>query len=499
MKRILLLAALVGWSVACSNKDLDLPQPGGLTEKEFYKSEADAIQAVNAAYSALAAPNLYGRMMHVAQDLLSDESEITPTTNANWAALRRFEAGADNEVVAAIWTGCYQGIHRANLVLDRVPNIDMNAGLKDRLLAEARFLRGLYYFMLVTTYGDVPLQLSVVNVSQASQPRPSRTPADQVYEAILQDFAEAEKKLPESYTGNDLGRATRGAAKGFQAKALLYRADRTGNKADYAAAAKLFGEIIGSGVYELMPDYRQNFTAENENNRESLFEVQFSTTVDPGAFCDNCGTGSLRALEMGVRGRANNQLIPSEAYVQQFEADDSRLLVSVFGPPGSVFDGQDYFRLFFYNSWSQIRPRDFAVRKYQKDAGNEFDWNTGSGINFRLMRFADVLLMYAEASVRANGLTEPALEALNRVRARAGMAAVSAGSTEEFMQLLEAERMRELGLEGSRWRDLVRWKRAASVLEEQGRLFDPRKHYLFPIPASERRLNPNLVQNPGWD
>ncbi|WP_234734577.1 RagB/SusD family nutrient uptake outer membrane protein [Tellurirhabdus bombi] len=495
MKKLVILVGLLVMSFGCSDKALDVSNKNDLTTENFYKTESDALKATNAAYSALASPNLYGRMMHAAQDMMSDETELTLAASPEWMALREFETDASNEVITAIWTGAYQGIYRANLALERIPGIPMDENLKKRLLGEARFLRGLYYFILATNYGDVPLIQKVVNVENNSERQPKRTPIAEVYEAILTDFAEAEKVLPTSYTGNDIGRVTQGAAKGFRAKALLYRGNLTESKADYARAAALFKEIIDSKVYDLMPDYHDNFTEAAENNRESLFEVQFSTTVDPGAFCDECGTGSLRALEFGVRGRAYNRIIPSLNLVAKFEPTDKRLLATVFGPQGSLFDGQDYYLTLQYANWGRIRPADYAARKFQKDSGNEFAWTTGSGINFRLMRFADVLLMYAEAQLEAQGVNDAVVAAVNRIRRRAGVAEV-ATVTQESLRL---ERLLELGLEGHRWRDLIRWKIAEETLLDQGRPFNRKKDYLFAIPANELKLNPNLTQNPGWN
>ncbi|RAJ96029.1 putative outer membrane starch-binding protein [Larkinella arboricola] len=499
MKKISTLLLVAGLMAGCSEKALDVQNVNELTTDNYYKTEEDAMKAVNAAYATLASPELYSQMIHLTQELMSDETSATASTSPSLVQMREAEADASNEVFNFLWSGCYQGVYRSNLAISRIPGVPMNEDKKSRLLGEAYFLRGLYYFTLVTNFGDVPLILKVVDVSNPVEKQPSRTATAQVYAAILKDFEEAEKRLPVAYEEDDIGRSTRGAAKGFRAKALLYRANLTNNQADYAASAQLFKEIIDSNVYNLMPDYRDNHTNINENNRESLFEVQFSTTVDPGAFCDECGTGGLRPLEMGVRGRAYNNVIPSEWYVKQFETGDTRLLASVFGPRGSKFDGLDYFRVLEYDSWFDIKPTDYATRKYQKDAGNEFDWTTGSDVNIRLLRFADVLLMYAEAVNSAQGPTGEAYAAVNRVRERADLKPLDPGlSKAAFMDWIMHERVVELGMEGHRWRDLVRWKKAYLELTSKGRPFDEKKHYLFPIPAKERQLNPNLTQNPGW-
>ncbi|RRB00730.1 RagB/SusD family nutrient uptake outer membrane protein [Larkinella rosea] len=499
MKKISTLLLVAGLTAGCSDKALDVQNVNVLTTDNYYKTEEDALKAVNAAYATLASPDLYSQVIHLTQELMSDETNATVSTSPSLILMRDAEADATNEVFNFVWSGCYQGVYRSNLAITRIPGVPMNEATKSRLLGEAYFLRAMYYFILVTNFGDVPLILKVVDVSKPEEKQPTRIAAANVYAAILKDFEEAEKRLPVSYEDDEIGRVTSGAAKGFRAKALLYRANLTNSQADYAASAKLFKEIIDSNVYDLVPNYRDNHTNTNENNRESLFEVQFSTTVDPGAFCDECGTGGLRPLEMGVRGRAYNNVIPSEWYVKQFETGDTRLLASVFGPQGSKFDGLDYYKVLEYKSWFDILPVDYAVRKYQKDAGNEFDWTTGSDVNIRLMRFADVLLMFAEATNSAQGPTADAYAAVNRVRKRAGLKELDPGlSKTAFMDWIMHERVVELGLEGHRWRDLVRWKKAYQELTSKGRPFDEKKHYLFPIPAKERQLNPNLTQNPGW-
>lgn len=499
MKKIVILLTVASMVAGCSDKALDVDNVNVLTSDNYYKTEEDAFKAVNAAYATLASPDLYSQIMHLTQELMGDEADATVSASPSLIAMREAEADASNEVFNMVWRGCYQGIYRANLAITRIPGVPMNEAKKSRLMGEAYFLRAMYYFILVTNFGEVPLILKVVDVSNPAEKLPTRIAVPNVYAAILNDFEEAEKRLPVSYEGDEIGRVTRGAAKGFRAKALLYRANLNNNTADYTESAKLFKEIIDSKVYDLMPNYRDNHTNTSENNKESLFEVQFSTTVNPGAFCDECGTGGLRPLEMGVRGRAYNNVIPSEWYVKQFETGDERLLASVFGPQGSKFDGLDYYRILEYKAWSDILPIDFAVRKYQKDMGNEFDWTTGSDVNIRLLRFADVLLMYAEAVNSAQGPTADAYAAVDRVRQRAGLEPLEPGfSKTEFMNWLMHERVVELGLEGHRWRDLVRWKRAYLELTSKGRPFDEKKHYLFPIPAKERQLNPNLTQNPGW-
>ncbi|WP_164851387.1 RagB/SusD family nutrient uptake outer membrane protein [Larkinella soli] len=483
----------------CSEKALEVQNVNVLTTDNYYKTADDAIRAVNAAYSTLASPDLYSRTIQMAQELMSDETSATGSTTPSLLLMREAEADASNEVYHAIWSGCYQGVYRSNLAITRIPGVMMDEAKKSRLLGEAFFLRGLYYFLLVQHFGDVPLILKVVDVSNPAERQPGRAAATTVYESILNDFTEAEKRLPATYDGDDIGRATKGAAKGFRAKALLYRGNLTNSQADYAAAARLFKEIIDSGQYDLVANFRDNHTNTAENNKESLFEVQFSSTVNPGAFCDECGTGGLRPLEMGVRSRAYNNVIPSEWYVKQFEPGDTRLLASIFGPQGSKFDGLDYYKILEYKAWTDIKPADYAVRKYQKDGGNEFDWATGSDVNMRLLRYADVLLMYAEAVNSAQGPTADAYAAVNKVRKRAGLKDLEPGLPKTaFMEWIMHERVVELGMEGHRWHDLVRWKQAYRQLTEKGRPFDEKKHYLFPIPVKERQLNPNLTQNPGW-
>jgi hypothetical protein len=520
-KVLILSTVCLSIHTGCKKDFLEKENPNAISSGNFYKTDEDAVRAVNASYAALQQMGLYHRLYHMGTDLPSDETIGTGSLNAGWNGLKVFTTNSNLDIFAELWRSCYQGILRANLVLENVPAIEMDATKKARVLAEAKFLRALYHFHLVINFGDVPL---LVTVPKATDPDPikfpSRTAKATVYAQIIQDLIDAEADLPTSYTGADVGRATQGAAKGYLGKVYLYQAsdDAANQTTHWTDAAAKFAEIIASGTYDLVPTYRDNHTSDNENNIESLFEVQFAGSYGhPWAVDNGGGEGMLRAIEMGVMGHAFHNVLPSQKWVQEFAPNDSIRIKGSFFGPGSEFDNLPYF------STTPVSPTQsegifqtaagygattpgvyddyyagYAPRKYQKDVGSE-DGN-GSDVNIRIMRYADVLLMHAEASNELNNQAAAKTD-IDILRDRVSMAHVPAGLTKAAMRdTIIHERMVELGMEGHRYHDLKRWYKAGTtnlITTALPGIVLPQYLY-FPIPQTEMDVNKNLVQNPGW-
>jgi hypothetical protein len=485
--RRLLPALAACASAACVN--LDLTNPNGPSNDTFWRSPQDAVAGVNAVYNALESNGTYGRWLVFATDLRSDIGMI----QSPWTDLSNFTKFTfttyDFEVNRELWQHHYQAIFRANQVIARVPGIAMDPALRDRIVGQAKFIRALLYYNLLTLYGNVPL----ITTPPAYTDRPATAPPAEVWAKIEQDLADARAALPRSYTGADVGRATWGAATALLGKVQL-------QQRKWGAAAATLQEVIDAGLYDLMPNYADNFTDRFENNVESLFEVQF---------------GDRSLLSAGVRGLNISRMVgpcgpsycdgrPTRWYVQQFRQDttvtgqaDPRLDLTiyynkpggmdVYGTPFAVRYSADTSVLFFkkYGEYYLGRP--------------DQDWD--AAINFRVIRYADVLLMEAEA-LNELGRTAEAYPLVDRVRARATMPPLPAGLSQDSLRdRILRERMFELGLEGQRWADLQRHDLVTPALQAadaEFQFFVAGKSELLPIPQSERDLNTNIQQNPGW-
>jgi hypothetical protein len=469
--------------------DLSLTNPNQPSTDTFWQTREHAIAGVNAAYNALMKNGTYGRWLVFATDLRSDIGMI----QSPWTDLSNFTkftfTSYDFEVNREIWQHHYQAIFRANQVIARVPGIAMDAVLRDRIVGEAKFIRALLYFNLLTLYGNVPL----ITTPPLLTDRPATASPAAVWAQIEQDLTEARAALPQSYGSADLGRATWGAATALLGKAHL-------QQREWGAATAALQEVIASGLYDLMPNYADNFTAQFENNQESVFEVQF---------------GDRSLLSQDVRGLNIARMVgpcgpsfcdgrPTRWYVEQFLQDstvggqaDPRLdLTAYYNKPG----GMDVYGRPFAARYSADTTALF-FKKYGEYYLGLADQDWDAAINFRVIRYADVLLMQAEA-LNELGRTAEAYPLVDAVRARVTLPLLPPGLTQDEMrQRILRERMFELGLEGQRWADLQRHNLLTPALQAtdgEFQFFVAGKSALLPIPQAERDLNPNVDQNPGW-
>ncbi|SOD90264.1 RagB/SusD family nutrient uptake outer membrane protein [Spirosoma fluviale] len=477
MKKIVFAVALL--LAGCQSDFLEKQPLNAVTADNYYRTSDDAIRAVNAAYKPLMYNGIgqFG-IAYYGNNQAGDSN--TYGDDANWVAVDNFTVTSDNPAIRSSWSSFYQVIFRANLVLDRVPGITMDATLKGRVLAEASFLRAISYHYLVLLFGDVPL----ITKPQfnASEFLVARTPVEQVYAQIITDLQSAEKSLPLTYPASDLGRVTQGAAKSFLAKVYLYRKQWP----EAAAKAK---EVVDSKVYSLFDRYYDNFELATENGKESIFEIQYASFLGGlGNQTNNYDAprGSGFTLDGGY-GWAQ----PTQNFVNSFAATDPRKGYTIF-QAGDVFQG-----ITFNPATSST---GYGSRKYVVGKGTNIG-KSDDPKNFILMRYADLLLMYAEA-LNESGKTAEALAPINQVRARkdVNMPPLAATLTQpQLRQAIKDERRVELGMEGHRWFDLVRWGDAAAFAKSIGKTsFREGISERFPIPQAERDINPQLTQNPGY-
>lgn len=513
----LLLSVIVsaGLMTGCVyEEDLIQTDPNVESTESFWENEEDALKGVNSAYGSLLTDGTYMRSTPLLLDLKSDGTRSQSPWGAMYNVGRFNTSVADASIYGWAYETYYQGVYRANQVLENVPEIAMeNGDLKNRIIGQAHFLRGLFLFHAVNLFKNVPLpQSTEIYHEQKSQ--------EEGWAQIKADFTRASELLPLSYDdvqgldNGDTGRATRGAALAYLGKAQLFTRD-------FQGALTTFKQVIDLGIYDLVPNYRDNFTLVNENNIESVFEVQFSRDAGGvnlgwgGTPQADWGKTSARAITYAPRGFGWTDVQPTWALFNDFMIEptidgevDPRLDATMFynKPGGMQLYGQDFATVYASNP---ADLNDLFCRKYQNSDGDrtdEFDWR--SGINERILRYADVLLMYAEC-LNETGATQQAYTYIQMVRDRVNLPDLATAkpnmTQEEMRDQIAHERFLEFALEGHRFDDIRRW----GWLEDPQKLEwlksrDPEYNtYLsgreyFPIPQFEMDNNPGTVQNPGY-
>ena len=488
LKKYLIIFFIAGVASGCK-KYLDKSPLDSVNTSNFWKTPEDAISAINGAYQPLQWPKLYNLRMWTT-DIWAGNSIVGAgggTDGIETQDISNFVTTTDNAAALDIWRGPAPGILRCNLVLQNVPGMDIDEALKKRVLGEAKFLRANYYFILVRLFGDVPL--ITVPQTPESDLRPLRTPKDKVYELIVQDLTEAAELLPskDTYTGSDVGRASKGAALGMLAKVYL----TLGN---YQKTVDLCKQVTALG-YALNDNYSDNFNPLTKNSNESLFEIQYKGKTS-FSFWDNENQASWVSTFTGPRnsdfvggGYGWNQ--PTSEFVKSYEAGDKRKDQTILYEGGPDFDGKAYSASYSVTGYNL---RKFLV---PKSISPDYDTNPA---DFPVLRYADVLLMQAEAENEL-GLTTDAEAPLNKVRKRAGLNEIHNLAKDAMREKILHERRMELAFEGDWWFTIIRIKNgqyALDFLHSIGKVNATTKHLLLPIPQKERDTNPNLIQNTGY-
>jgi hypothetical protein len=487
-KKYLLIFFIAGALFSCK-KYLDKSPLDSVNTSNFWKTSDDAISAINGAYQPLQWPKLYNLRMW-STDIWAGNS-ITGagggTDGIETQDISNFVTTTDNAAALDIWRGPAPGILRCNLVLQNVPAMSIDESLKNRILGEAKFLRATYYFILVRLFGDVPL----ITIPQTPEGdlRPARTPKSEVYDLIIKDYTEAISLLPskDTYEGSDVGRASRGSAAGMLAKVYL-------TLGDYQKTVDLCKQVTALG-YSLNANYGDNFNPLMKNTNESLFEIQYAGKTS-FSFWDNENQASWVSTFTGPRnsdfvggGYGWNQ--PTKEFVDSYEAGDKRKDQTVLYSGCPDFDGKAY--------QSSYSVTGYNLRKFLVPKSISPDYDTNPA-DFPVLRYADVLLMEAEALNELNQTTA-AEGPLNLVRERAGLPDVTGLSKDAMRAKVLHERRMELAFEGDRWFDLIRLNNGQyglDFLHSIGKVNATSKHLLLPIPQKERDANVNLTQNPGY-
>ena len=484
LKYNLIAIAILGFSFSSCSDFLEQNPQTDLSENDFYKTADDILSAVNGVYSSLQEGDIYGNWYvfgEIPSDNTRNQLSGSVTTQNEFD---QFYIDTQNSMIANFWKAAYKVINRTNTILGRIDGIEINTELANRYKLECKFIRALMYFNLVRVYGDVPLVLKEISISESYDIL--REPKENVYNQIIADLKEAQD-LPVSYSTAADGRATQGAA-----KALLANVYMTLHK--YAEAETILAEIINSGRYSLLENtpgslnidgYKNVFSPVNHNSKEGIFEIQFlkGGYGEGSNYANNFAPENSGTNVVAVGGTGGNNIPEMDIYNAYEEGDLRRDFSMSLG----YYDNRKN------NEWVESRyVCKFMDVPYQNnDASN----------NYPVIRYADVILMYAEA-LNQNGKTAEACKYLNMTRRRGfgyqttETSPVDLQTTDkaQFALMVEQERRVELAFENHRWFDLIRTGRAVEVMRSKGFSLNE-TNLICPIPQKQIDVNPKLTQN----
>ncbi|MDR1403364.1 MAG: RagB/SusD family nutrient uptake outer membrane protein [Tannerellaceae bacterium] len=496
-----LLACLLTVLPACDNILETIPTDR-ISSEVYWQNEEDALYASNAIYRYLDGIEII--RFDGMTDILHANIQFS-----DWAAIERGEYDSNMEYIQTLWTQYYKGIRAVNYFLENVDRIEASDLRNLTVLgAEVRTIRAYLYIQLVMLFGDIPLvTTSMESVQEGKEAH--RNPASEIWSFVDKELTETAATLPVKAAST--GRIAKGAAFALKARANLYQ----GNWREAADAAKAVMEL---GEYSLHPSYEKLFLYENENNREVILDKQFLK--------DSYSNNLFALLAPFSQKQQGPVYVPTKNIFDAYEENDPRLSYSIYLPGAILPNGDTYdptpgsgtqdeiantylATSLGYNIKKYINPEDLA------NPGN-------CGVNIILVRYAEVLLTYAEAMIEENKIDASVLSAINQVRRREDVMApeITAGLSQSDMRgIIRRERLVELAFEGLRLFDCRRWRTAETLfsgrvegmtyqagdgswktirIEGFVKIFDPGKHYLFPIPQKEMDLNPFFTQNPKW-
>lgn len=505
-------AFLISFSVGCKKDFLQRSSLTQLAEGNFWNNEKDAQLGINGVYETLQDRAMYSGSLNIQAGLpMFDGISDNCYNNFEWEGPGDFiEARVDpaTDWFRNLWVSCYRGIARANLAIEKIgaiPDANITAAKRASFVAQAKFLRALYYFNLAVYYEDVPLILKTQTLEEAYVPKNTYT---EVKDAIIKDLTEAIVDLPASYPATELGYATKGAALGLLARFQLY------NK-NYNAVVEATQPMLTMG-YGLFNNYYNLFTLAGERTNEIVFSVRFVQ--------DQSNNGEL--FSGTFLGAPKGDMLPMRNLVRDYYCTDGKPITSspLYNPgsqklnrdprlAASIYFNGDIFLTDLNRVFTGNTNTTFGQRKYTRTAASTTGISVFSpgGQDFYVLRYADVLLMRAEALAELGRQAE-AYPLVNQVRARVGMPTVEAAegaglSKDQMIEVIRHERRVELAFEGLRFFDLKRWGQIETAINRaKGDFVGPyapvyrgRKSEVFPIPQREMDANKNLAQNPDWN
>lgn len=498
--------------VSCNR--LDLQPLDRVTTDTYYKTAADFDGAVFASYSSIQdfwgtsteTIGEFGEFWKLTMVVSDDAAADSLRADSRALDLDRLFLRASDVPYAALYTQVYEGILRANLVIENAAKADLLTDAeKTKFIAEGKFLRGFFHFLAMQFWGTPPLALKV-NTDLGSLAEPNAT-KDALFAAILSDFKDAYDGLPGVWDDGNKGRATKWAARAFEGKVDVF-------KEDWDAAIAAFEDVKNNGPYSLMPTYEDVFDFQKENNAESIFEIQFGGPFSDDnlwvfddthseAFKASQGIARVWYFDPTGAGRLGTDapgghmgfFVPTKNLVNEFEPGDARFTTSIYktGDTFYTIDGTSIAQLPYDSSWSSTQ---YSIKKYggERNAKTS-DYSPNGQAQFnneRWYRYAEMLLLYAEALIK-KGRTAEALDIINnQIRKRAGLGATTIADP---MKAMQHEKRMELAFEPHRYFDIVRWGLGPQIFGSKWN----DKFKVFPFPQSEiDRSGGKLKQNDGY-
>ncbi len=513
MKKILILSSFLALAatVSCNEDELTKVNPNGVTFDTYFNNQAELTAGVNSIYALVQSNSLVSREWFFTNDLRGDEMASGGgqlETPRNQLLIGVHDTG--NSLVDAQWRGWYRTIHRANVVIEKGPSVtSVPEATRNRLIGEARFLRAWAYYELGSLFGGVPIYTEFVKSVEGAK---ARSTQKEVYDQAIADLKFAESALPATYPAAELGRATKAAAQTLLARVYL-------QMGDYANAKTELTKVVSSGLYKIVDNYLDLTNEEGEFNAESIFEVVYAPSG--GAYNwggDSDGTAlqeeTVRTQEYSAIGWRN--VIPSNKILNAYERkskgdakDDPRYDMSYWKEGDKFNNGASTMTADRVQGNSSVVDgvtQKVSWRKYSVLYKVDNGFAT-SGINMRIMRYADVLLMLAECENEA-GNQAAAIALMNQVRARKSVDMppfptknYPCSNKAEVLAAIQHERFVELAAEQVRNFDILRWRKNGKLATEPLTYFQKGKHELLPIPQNEVDNNPKMdqsSQNPGY-
>jgi hypothetical protein len=489
MKKIITLVLSTVLLVSCT--ELEVTPTSFVTEQNFFKTEDDAIASVTAVYASLnqdpGEQSLFGRNLYFLTDMATDYAAAgVSATNPQVRALSSLTHDATSDRVQLAWRQIYAGINRANVAIDNIPKVSGSEATKTRLINEAKFIRALLYFHAVRLWGGVPIVLHEPTSIQVESLKSKRASVDEVYAQIIADLKDAEN-LPLTYPANQAGRATSGAAKAILVKVYLTRRD-------WQNTILKANEVIDGGYgYALFENFDDIFNKTKKNGKEHIFSVQFEP--------NQAGNGSSGSTFQATSFTGFTATEPADII------SDVSLFYDIY-EPGDTRRDASYIKELYNPATGSVYTFPKPLFKKYLDLNN-LATPSNVAINFPIIRYADILLSYAEAINERDGVTAQALEAVNQVRRRAfgkpiatpdATVDLTGVSTAQLREAIREERKKEFVQEGQRWFDLVRWGTLVSEVKKvSAKNSVSERNNLYPIPQSERNIDPvGLPQNDGY-
>lgn len=522
-KNIFLVLFLSVFFLGCKKNLLVTVPNDRISTEIFWKTDKDAILGSNAVYTYIAE----NASNYISWDGMTDIGYThAPQSSESFILQGQFDAL--NGRVANEWNHAYAGIGAANTFLKNVDQVQTDdTALISRLKAEVKVIRAYLYTRLAILYGDVPLITTEISLEESK--KLTRTPVSQIWDFVSKEFTEAANVLP--ITQKETGRITKGAALGLKARAMLY-AGR------YEEAANAASQVMDLNIYNLYPSYKDLFSYKAENNQEVILDIQYikdaysNNIFDRLAPLSQNGGRSIyvptkKLVDAYQMKNGKDISDPSSGFdpYNPYDNRDPRLRYSVFVlgdtlPDGTVFDSKpDSKTVDAVGSTFIVSPTGFNIKKYVNK--EDLSEPSNCGINLILMRYAEILLTYAEAKIELNQIDASVYDAINQVRQRpdVNMPPIVMGKSQQEMRtIVRHERLVELAFEGLRFFDIRRWKIGEKVMpgKVSGMTYTDtngdlqtvvvpgwvnqfkERNYLWPIPQKEIELNPNLTQNPEW-